>query len=735
MSAPKPYEAQVLERATKVLDEGCADHESRLDVLEAASSRLGGFRLNAFRGAFPERNMFSEREALRLAEKVLDALNELPIHPALALSALARPSLSATEQRRSGAYYTDFRLARLLAEAARDKLSKNANVIDPASGTGMLLVASALVACGSDRIRTTSFLRSHVYAADLSPAALRGARLALAALTDDLSAVTEMVKGWRSTDSLLAGKEAWAEVAPHGFDVVIGNPPWEKLKVSRHEFLRSDGVQRHYGDDYTANLDVARYASEKSAADDYGAALARRYSLLGSGEPDLYKAFLELFVRLARKGGCVSALVPAGLIRSQGTLALREFMLDATSDLRLTVIENRARFFAIDTRFKFLAVRAIMRDDKARRSELAIAHAVGTNAGVRQVGIAHIGRTSLRNIRPDLTLPEVKSDSEWRIFRKMTSAGPAWGDPAAGWSAVIVREVDMTRDRKRFERSCSAGRVPLVEGRMVHQHRFGAKRYVSGTGRRARWETLPLGQSAIAPQFWFPKDALTGSLNARMNRMRVGFCDITGQTNERSMLAALVPPGVICGNKVPTITFADDDPSRLFLWLAIANSVPFDWMLRRVVTTTVNYFVLLSLPLPSMQPDGLPARRLATAAKTLHEIDSSPGNPDPWRAAELRAGIDIATLAAYDLGLEDLWEMLHDFPLLDRAQPPLPGETRSTVTRDLLMWRAAQRFDGATSPWKERLEHARSLGAVPYVPSEFGPNDVGDDEEEAAHDG
>jgi hypothetical protein len=158
-------------------------------------------------------------------------------------------------------------------------------------------------------------------------------------------------------------------------------------------------------------------------------------------------------------------------------------------------------------------------------------------------------------------------------------------------------------------------------------------------------------------------------------------------------------------------------------------------MLRRIVTTTVNYFVLLSIPLPAMKPDGLPARRLATAAQELHELDTAT-SPDPWRAAELRATIDVAVLAAYDLRLDDLWEMLRDFPLLDRAQPPIPGDPRSTVTRDLVMWRAAQRLHGATSPWKERVEQARKLGAVPYVPSEFG-EELGDDAEggEAVRDG
>src|SRR5579871_4686396 len=86
---------------------------------------------------------------------------------------------------------------------------------------------------------------------------------------------------------------------------------------------------------------------------------------------------------------------------------------------------------------------------------------------------------------------------------------------------------------------------------------------------------VPRGTSRLAPQFWYPSARLNEATRERTRRFRAGFCDITGQTNERSMLAALVPPGVICGNKVPTITFEGDeaDISRLHLWLAMANSL------------------------------------------------------------------------------------------------------------------------------------------------------------------
>jgi hypothetical protein len=163
----------------------------------------------------------------------------------------------------------------------------------------------------------------------------------------------------------------------------------------------------------------------------------------------------------------------------------------------------------------------------------------------------------------------------------------------------------------------------------------------------------------------------------------------------------------------------DPTENRLFLWLAIVNSLPFDWALRRIVTTTVNYFLLNSVPFPKLQPDSLLGRRMVEASRKLHGIYSRTYAEDFWRAAELRAFIDIAVQTAYGLVFRDLELMLCDFPLLDRGQPPIDGEERSTVTRDFLLFHASMRFKERSGQYADRLRAAREVGAVPYIPSEF----------------
>jgi hypothetical protein len=727
MSAPRPVEAEYLSPAEAALtgavggSHGPASFELRLQVLEAASARFGGFDLAAFHEAFDVKSTRPAAELLELAAPVASAIERSPIHPALALSALAREALQEQDRKSTGAYHTDFRLATRLAQLAAPKLTYKSKVIDPASGAGILLAALTHAVCGMDRAKTAHWLAHGVCAADLSANSLRAALLALASFTDDISALKAMRLRWYCGDSLMADNKVWNTMAPEGFDAVIGNPPWEKVKLSRHEFLKSSGTKRHYGAQIHG-LDEERFAQQRDEVASYSRRLLARYPNLGNGEPDLYIAFTDLFFDLCKGQGVVAALIPGGLIRSQGTQAMRQKIIHASQSVSLSIIDNRARFFAIDTRFKFLAVALTKAgSEKSKREPIALLHERGTSTGLETTGTAIIGRAALSAIRGDLSLPEVRSVAEWKLFSKIAEAGVSWEEPGCGWTPKFCREVDMTKERSKFLSKATTGALPLVEGRMVQAHRFGVKGHVSGSGRSAFWEAYAVGASRLSPQFWIRPSDMPRANQYRTNMVRVGFCDIAGQTNERSLMASLIPSGVACGNKVPTILFPDDpSEERLLVWVSIANSFTFDWMLRRVLTTTVNYFLLQSVPLPKLAKDGLPWKRLVSAARELHTLDSAGATRDTYeRMAQLRGEIDAEVAVAYGLDLKDMELVLQDFPLLDRGQAGLPGEAKSTITRDSALAAMAKRTGSQSTVWAHRAVEARALGAMAYVPSEL----------------
>lgn len=719
MTAPLPYEQKVLLPAERYLDDLMAKHrmgrgdEHRAQVLEAVAARLGGFDLTDFHRTFEVDTVEPWARLDEAAETILNLIREAPMHPTLALAALARERLSVHAQRKAGAHYTDFRLATFVGARAAALNPDRRPIVDPASGSGILLAATVLATCGSDRKETAAFIADRVVAADMSPTALRGARLVLASLSNDLGAIRAMTDQWHLGDSLMRPAAQWLQAAPLGFGAVVGNPPWEKLKIHRHEEECATGADRHYGaahpDEVSPDLFLRREQTRN-----YARAVADRMQT-GGGEVDLFAAFSQLMMDLSEQGA-FAALLPAGLIRSQGTKGLRHRLFAQYRNVEVTIFDNKAKFFAIDTRFKFIAVSGDAAVRRSGSSRIALSHGTGQVERCEASESATIPFATLKRLRPDLSLPEVRGSSEWRLYQKIVKRGAAWQSPGDVWYPAFCREVDMTRERRFFLDRHMPGALPLVEGRMVHQHRFGAKIYRSGSGRKAIWEPATIGQAAVAPQFWVKSAHLPGASRSRVDVPRAAFCDIAGQTNERSMLAAVIPAGVVCGNKVPTVLFPNTPhEDSLHLWTGMVNSLAFDWLLRRVLTTTVNYFLLQSVPLPPIFPDSLPGRRIVDAAKRIAAADTC-GDPRAAQTiAEARREIDLICLRAYGVVGDELELILRDFPSLDRSQPALPGERRSTVTADFLV--AGTRGSGSARA-SERLSRAERLGAVAYVPSQ-----------------
>jgi hypothetical protein len=710
----KSLEERLLASTDRLLNEAARDvlprddhTDARLVVLEAVAAACGGWCLADFWNLTGMDSIRVGADPAPWADKIRVSIAGTGIPTALALSALSREVLPPSQQRKTGAYYTDWRLAELLAATAVPEVDADGPWVDPACGSGMLLAAAAMqVSPGPER---DAVIRDRLSGADLSANALRGALLSVASLTEDLSAVRGFAGRLLRQDSLTSGP-TWAELAPAGAALVIGNPPWEKLRVSRHEAAKGAGAVRDYGQSFEHDVDLTH---DRSRLLTYVEQVASGMCLQGRGEHDLYKLFLELGMGIAAEEGVLALLLPAGLIRSQGTERLRRGLSSMARDLSISVVENRASHFAIDTRFKFLSVVAKIGDGRKEPIKLKVADRTGAlpDRAVR------LSRSQLDKVRSDLSIPEVRTAQEWDLYVRLASNAVTVGDPAGPWRPVYRREIDMTLDRKSFRSKGGETTLPLLEGRHVSQYRWRAKSYRSGEGRSAIWTPEPLSQSALRTQWHVPLDATNPGTVQRTSRSRIGFCDITGQTNERSLLVARVPEGVVCGNKVPTLAFVDGGDDREDLFLALANSLVVDWMLRRIVTTTVNFFLLDSLHLPRIHEETEVGQELIALARRLSAAEGDL-SADAWQVGQWRARSDALVAAAWGLGTRDVEVVLRDFPLLDRGQPALEGEARSTITADCVLAELAQIL-AVSHPSLDRMRNAQAAGATPYVPAEY----------------
>lgn len=710
MAHPDTTEKKRLSAAYAAIDDavfGLSNHaQAKLTLLEHVSCSYSGisitdyYRVTGYTPAFEPAG-----EAVSKLRIEIDACD---IAYPVALSALARIDLDELETKKKGSFYTDFRLASYLAQAVMPEYSDGA-VLDPSCGSSILLAALAehlRQSCAD----VSNFVSSALFGVDLEPLAIRGSILALASFLHGPSHLPALASHFACADSLEQGTGLLAAFGVKGFALVVGNPPWERVRPSRSEFARARGIDARYGesiekmpDGYEGHRDESRAKSRF---------IANAYGLRGS--IDLYQAFLALSVELCGKGGTVALYLPAGLIRSKGLADAREMIVDSFGRVGISIFMNRAKFFSIDSRFKFvLAVLAGNDDDNSCRS-IEYLYCDADDSSVSTVSSLELGRDYFCDSSRELGAPEVKTAKEAALLQRAWGRSERMTKHELFASVAPVRELDMTLDRPLFRKNAElgSGLMPLIEGRMVSPYRCGCKQYVSGEGRSAKWKVVPPGSSRIKPQFYVSRDDLSSSLRERSSKPRIGYCDIAGQTNERAMQAALVPADCVCGNKVPTLLFDDTDVA--LLWLGIANSFAFDWLVRRYITTTINFFILENLPFPRIGLKDAVGARIVDAVRKLVELedgDAGWSNEENWQYACLRGEIDALVLRAYGLSSSDFELIASDFPLVDRVNAAFAQGHRPTF--DLV-----RHYLSGERKYLDRAREAWTHGAMPYVPNE-----------------
>ena len=271
----------------------------------------------------------------------------------------------------------------------------------------------------------------------------------------------------------------------------------------------------------------------------------------------------------------------------------------------------------------------------------------------------------IKKLSPDaLTIMEMKSKIDLIIAEKMLSFPLLGEDIVDSWNAKLTSEFNMTTDSKLFKNSPTRSRLPLYEGKMIHQfdHAFSDPRY---------WIEEEEGRMAVLGR---QKD-LGQTLDYQ--GYRLSFRDVANNTNVRTTISTIIY-NAFCGNKCPNIVGLNL-PEMLYL-CSILNSFIVDWIMRQKVTMTMNFFYLYQLPVPRLtqaDPDFHPI--ITAAAKlicTTPEFDDlakaaglrghEDGVTDEAGRAKLRAELDARVAHLYGLTEDEFKHILGTFPLVDQ---------------------------------------------------------------------
>jgi len=488
-----------------------------------------------------------------------------------------------------------------------------------------------------------------------------------------------------------------------GFDAIIGNPPWDRIKLQEVEWFAERDLNIAA---QPRAADRKRLISElraKKAAlwDSYVGATERAeanarvlgngklgsgdYPMLGGGDVNLYSLFVERAQALIAPDGLVALLTPSGIAADKGA---SEFFRSISSTGRLGALfdfENRKVFFPdVHASFKFCALvfGGPKRAFKQTRCSSYLHHLAELDDPAR---VLTLTADDFQRVNPNTGAAPIfrsrrDADITLRLYAQHpvlvkhggVSASTGQQPDSKVWPVKYVTMFHMTNDsglflkqdeleKQRWQRTtlnrwADANRhqaVPLYVGRMVHQYDH---RHASVTVNEENLQNAALGATLSVmekgdpstlpqPQYWIAIDPPT---EVGRREWALGFRDIARATDVRTMIAAIIP-GVAAGNTLPLLLPEGIGASEMSLLLATFNSFAFDYITRQKAQSThLNWYILEQLPViePERFNEFLPAK----FAHTMRAAKLMNGNhPHPSVADFVVPQVLALTYTAYDM--------------------------------------------------------------------------------------
>ena len=431
-----------------------------------------------------------------------------------------------------------------------------------------------------------------------------------------------------------------------GFDAVVGNPPWDRMKLQQVEWFaarRPEIARAQRASDRNRMIKALKDAADPLYLDyekaDRRAADAMRmarfvpsrgeaghYPLLSRGDINLYSLFVERAQALVRPGGMIGLLTPSGIASD---LSASEFFSKVAIGGHLKALydfENRKVFFPdVHASFKFCVMAfSPERTFGAARCAFYL-HSIAelknadqafpiTAADFARVN-PNTGTAPIFRTRCDMALTTAIYD---RLPVLVDKSGPV---PVAAWPVKYIRMFDMTNDSRLFrtkaeleekERAWPIGGnrwqsghgqwVPLYVGRMIHQFDHRA---ASVTVNEENLHNAALSGAVTAemkanpafapePQYWIA--ATTESEGG----VAIAFRDIARATDARTFIASFLPNRA-AGNTAPLI-LNDASVADQALLLANFDSIVLDYVARQKAQSThLNWYIVEQLPVVPLE--------------------------------------------------------------------------------------------------------------------------------------
>lgn len=541
----------------------------------------------------------------------------------------------------------------------------------------------------------------------------------------------------------LAFPEVFSE--QQGFDCVLGNPPWERVKLQEQEFFASKSPEIAQASNAAARkrliaslpeIDPALHhafteAKRQAEGESHFIRQSEKYPLCGRGDVNTYTIFTELNRNVINGQGRVGCIVPSGIATDDTTKFFFQDLVEKASLVSLFDFENaKAIFQGVHRSYKFclLTLTGLSRPAQTGAEFVFFAHQTEDLLDYNRRFV--LSAQDIALINPNTkTCPIFRTQRDAEITKAVYRRVPVLiqEEPEQNpWGIRFNTMFHMSNDSGLFQTNSDLANqglelrgnrwfqpgshipayLPLYEAKMVHHynHRFGDYTDLPEGSASTQLPDVPLEQLqdadfAVQPRYWVPTSEVKAKLEEKWKQeWFLGFRDICRSTDERTVIASLIP-FVGVGNNCPIMILGEKNKYYGGFLLCNLTSFVLDFLSRfKVGGTHLNFFIAnqLSILPPktyaricSWSPSELVKWLLPRVLELTYTTwDLQPfaqdcgydGPPFIWDDARrflLRCELDAAYFHLYEINRDDVGYIMDTFPIVKRKDEAAHGEYRT----------------------------------------------------------
>ena len=410
-----------------------------------------------------------------------------------------------------------------------------------------------------------------------------------------------------------------------GFNVILGNPPWEEVKPEERDFWTKNfpglrGLSQREQVQNWQDFKIKRpdlfdewLEVERSAKIQANLINTGNYPGLETGDLDLYKAFCWRFWNLTSDvNGKIGVVLPRSVLTAKGSEKFRKELFLRSKSLDITNLQNTGRWI-FDIHPQYTIVLASISKSQIKDGGIKLngpytsmqQFLKGKNEKSIQLTAAEV-----INWSDDASIPLLSSNQAAQVLRKIKKSPRLDLKKEGQWRARPDRQLDATLQKPLMDldsKECPHGFWPVYKGGSFDLWEPDKGEYYAWTDpnvvlpwlQNKRLNAKKSSRDSVHKEF--SHDYIEDISTLAPNNPSIAFRLITNRTNSRTMVCSLTPPNVLHSNSSQVIIFTKGDEKDAAFLLGVLSSIPLDWYARCFVELNFNFFIFNNLPIP--RPD------------------------------------------------------------------------------------------------------------------------------------